>query len=204
MDHLTPSLIANAVLTVLCLLLAGAAWSDVRQRRIANRLVFAGAFAGIVFNTVLPEGFGFASGLPGGLGFWIALGGLATGFGLMLPLYVLRALGAGDVKLMAMVGAFLGPRAAVGVVLATFIAGGAMILAVVLRNGTLRLLLGNLRTMLLTAFFKLAMHETPVVDAVREPAGRMPYALAIAAGTIIYIALKSTGGSLPWFLDMIG
>lgn len=204
MFTLTPSLIANAVLILLCLLLAGAAWSDTRERRIANRLVFAGAFAGIVCNTVLPEGFGFASALPGSLGFWTALGGLAAGFGLMLPLYLLRAMGAGDVKLMAMVGAFLGPRAIAGVVLATFIAGGAMILAVVLRNGTFGRLLDNLRTMLLSAFFKLAMHETPVIDATPVPAGRMPYALAIAAGTIIYIALKSTGAGLPWFFDVIG
>lgn len=204
MNHLTPSLIANAVLTVLCLLLARAAWSDVRERRIANRLVFAGAFAGIVLNTVLPEGFGFASALPGALGFWKALGGLATGLGLMLPLYLLRALGAGDVKLMAMIGAFLGPKATVSVTLATFIVGGVMILAVVLRNGTLGRLLDNLRTMLLSSFFKLMMHEMPALDAVRASAGRMPYALAIAAGTIIYIALKNAGGDLPWFLDVIG
>lgn len=204
MNHLTPSLIANAVLIVLCLLLARAAWSDVRERRIANRLVFAGAFAGIVFNTVLPEGSGFASALPGALGFWMSLGGLAAGLGLMLPMYLLRAMGAGDVKLIAMIGAFVGPRAIVGVVLATFIVGGVMILAVVLRNGSLGRVLDNLRTMLLSSFFKLMMHEPPTLDAVRTSAGKMPYALAIAAGTMIYIALKSAGGYLPWFFDVIG
>lgn len=204
MNHLTPSLIANTVLIVLCLLLAGTAWTDVRTRRISNRLVFAGAFAGIVFNTVLPEGLGFASALPGGLGFWDAVAGLATGLGLMLPLYLLRAMGAGDVKLMAMVGAFLGPRATVSVVLATFIAGGVMILAVVLHKGTLGRLLGNLRTMMLASFFKLMMHETPTVDAAPASAGKMPYALAIAAGTIVYITFKSTGNDLPWFLDVVG
>jgi prepilin peptidase CpaA len=204
MNHLTPSLIANAVLAVLCLLLAGAVWSDVRQRRISNRLVLAGACAGIVFNTVLPEGFGFASALPGALGFWKALGGLATGLGLMLPLYLLRAMGAGDVKLVAMVGSFLGPQAAVGVVLATLIAGGVMILAVVLRTGTLGRLLDNLRTMLLSSFFKLMMHETPAVDAAPVSAGRMPYGLAVAAGTIIYVTIKSTGNDLPWVLGAIG
>jgi prepilin peptidase CpaA len=204
MNHLTPSLIANTVLIVLCLLLAGATWTDVRTRRISNRLVFVGAFAGIVFNTVLPEGFGFASALPGGLGLWDALAGLATGLGLMLPLYLLRAMGAGDVKLMAMVGAFLGPRATVSVVLATFIAGGVLILAVVLHKGTLGRLLENLRTMLLASFFKLMMNETPTLEATQTSAGKMPYALAIAAGTIVYIAFKSTGNDLPWFLDVVG
>jgi prepilin peptidase CpaA len=203
MNHLTPSLIANAVLAVLGLLLAGAAWTDVRQRRIANRLVCAGACIGIVFNTVLPEGFGFASSLPGALGFWQALAGLAIGFGLMLPLYLLRAMGAGDVKLMAMAGAFLGPHAILGVVLATFIAGGVMILAVVLRQGTFGRLLDNLRTMFLSSFFKLMMHETPVIDAAPVSAGRMPYALAIAAGTVIYITIKSTGYNLPGILGAL-
>jgi len=204
MNHLTPSTIANAVLAVLCLLLAGAVWSDIRQRRISNRLVLAGACVGIVFNTVLPEGFGFASALPGALGFWKALGGLAAGLGLMLPLYLLRAMGAGDVKLMAMVGSFLGPKAVAAVVLATFIAGGVMILAVVLRKGTLGRLLDNLRTMLLSSFFKLMMHESPALDAAPVSAGRMPYALAVAAGTMIYMTLKITGNDLPWIFGAIG
>jgi prepilin peptidase CpaA len=162
--------------------------------------VFAGASAGIAFNAVLPEGLGFASALPGAIGFWNALAGLGLGLGLMLPLYLLRVMGAGDVKLIAMVGAFLGARAIVGVVLATYIVGGMLILAVVLCNGTLGRLLTNLRTMLLSGFFKLVLREMPVVDAAPDSAARMPYGAAIAAGTITYIALKSIGTDLPWFL----
>jgi prepilin peptidase CpaA len=204
MNHLTPSLIAAAVLTVLCLLLACAVWSDIRHRRVPNWLVLAGACAGIGFNSVLPEGFGFASALPGAIGFGDALAGLATGLGLMLPLYLLRAMGAGDVKLMAMVGAFLGPRATVGVVLATFIAGGVLILAVVLRNGTLGRLLANVRMMMLSSFFKLMLYEIPAVDAAPVSAGRLPYGVAIAAGTITYIMCKSIGADLPWLLAAVG
>lgn len=154
MEYLTPQTIAAAVMVVLSLFLFGATWGDLRRRRIANRLVLAGAAAGLFFNTVGPEGLGYASALPGALGFWTALAGLATGLGLMLPLYLLRAMGAGDVKLMAMVGAFLGPQATVGAVLATFIAGGLLILAVVLAQGTFARLLCNIRTMLLAGFFR--------------------------------------------------
>jgi prepilin peptidase CpaA len=203
MNLLTPSLIAAVVLSILCLLLAGAVWSDCWERRISNRLVLAGVCIGLVCNTALPEGFGFADSLPGALGFRSALAGLGVGFILMLPLYLLRAMGAGDVKLMAMVGAFLGPQAMFSVVLATFIAGGVLILAQTARTGTLGQLLSNLRTLLLSSFFKLTMREAPVLDAVQTSAGRMPYALAIAMGTAIYIALKSTGAELPGFLGAL-
>lgn len=197
MNHLTPSIVAAAVLFALSLFLLGAAWSDVRQRRISNCLVLAGSCMGIACNSVLPEGNGFASALPGGLGLWGAAGGFMAGLGLMLPLYMLRAMGAGDVKLMAMVGAFLGPHAVVRVVLATFIIGGAMALAVVLRNGSLRRLLANLQTMLLAAFFKLTLSEVPTVDAAAVSAGKLPYAVAIAGGTMAWVVLKHLNIDLP-------
>lgn len=197
MDHLTPSIVAAAVLFALGLLLLGAVWSDVRQRRISNCLVLAGSCMGIACNGILPEGNGFASALPGGLGFWGAASGFMAGLGILLPLYMLRAMGAGDVKLMAMVGAFLGPHAVVRVVLATFLVGGAMALAVVLRNGSLGRLLANLRTMLLAGFFKLMLKEVPTVDAAAVSAGKLPYAVAIAGGTVAWVALKYMNIDLP-------
>ncbi len=78
--------------------------------------MFFGAGLGLLLNSVLPEGYGFVSSLPGALGLWKALAGLGLGLLIMLPLYMLRALGAGDVKLMAMVGAFLGPNATIGAI----------------------------------------------------------------------------------------
>jgi prepilin signal peptidase PulO-like enzyme (type II secretory pathway) len=44
--------------------------------------------------------------LPGAAGFWQALAGFGIGLAALLPMYLMRMLGAGDVKLMAMVGAF--------------------------------------------------------------------------------------------------
>lgn len=197
MDHLTPSIVATAVLFALSLFLLGAMWSDVRQRRISNYLVLAGSCVGIACNSILPEGNGFVSALPGGLGLWAAAGGFMAGLVLMLPLYMLRAMGAGDVKLMAMVGAFLGPHAVVRVVLATFLVGGAMALAVVLRNGSLGQLFANLRTMVLAGFFKLTLKEVPTVDAAVVSAGKLPYAVAIAGGTMAWVALKYMNIDLP-------
>ena len=94
------TLLMNAQGWLLTGLLLIAAVSDYRTRRIPNELVLAGAAAGLLGNTLF-------STLPLD-GFVTALQGLATGLAAFLPLYLLRLMGAGDVKLMAMVGAFLG------------------------------------------------------------------------------------------------
>lgn len=194
MDNLTPSLIATIALTPLVMFLLLAVWHDVRMHRIPNRLVLIGVVSGLLLNTVLPQGYGFISALPGAIGFWKALAGLGLGFALLLPLYVLRAMGAGDVKLMAMVGAFLGPNAIIGAILVTFIVGGVLTLVVVVRNGSLRLLLDNLRIMLVLSFIKsTVLHQMPKVDAAPVSAGKMPYGVAIALGTFSYIALERGG-----------
>ena len=193
MEYLTPSSLAAIVLGLLGLLLLAAAWVDVRSHRIPNRLVFAGAALGLLLNSVLPEGYGFTSSLPGALGLWKALAGLGIGLAVMLPLYLLRAMGAGDVKLVAMVGAFLGPDATIGAVLLILISGGLLALIVTLRQGTLGRLTSNLRTMLTTAFFKAVLHETPTLDAAPVSAGKLPYGVAIAAGTALYVGLMHSG-----------
>ncbi|MGB8855719.1 MAG: A24 family peptidase [Burkholderiales bacterium] len=193
MPVFTPNLIANAVIAILGIFLLLCAKSDLVSRRIPNQLVFIGAGVGVLLNSALPEGFGFMSALPGALGFWHALAGLALGLVLLLPLYMLRAMGAGDVKLMAMVGAFIGPNAIVNTVLITFIAGGILALFVGLKNNVLRQMFVNLREMLLGAYFKLTMNETPTVDAPARTAARMPYALAIATGTFAYVVLVRLG-----------
>jgi prepilin peptidase CpaA len=193
MNHLTPSLLAALVISLLCALLLAAVWSDVRTRRIPNRLVLLGVVAGLLLNTVLPQGYGYLSALPGALGFWKALAGLGLGLCILLPLYMLRAMGAGDVKLMAMVGAFLGPNAMVGTILLTFIAGGALSLMAAMHYRTLGRLLDNVRTMLTASFFKLVLQQMPTLDAAPISAGKLPYGLAIALGTVAYIALEHNG-----------
>ncbi|HEX9143437.1 MAG TPA: A24 family peptidase, partial [Candidatus Binatia bacterium] len=96
--------------SVLCILLFLAVLHDVRTRRIPNRLVFPGAVIGLALNTILPPGTGFFAEPSGAVGFLASLGGAGIGVAILLPMYAFGALGAGDVKLMAMVGAFLGPE----------------------------------------------------------------------------------------------
>jgi len=193
MDRLSPPLIAAIVIGLLCALLLGAVWSDVKSHRIPNWLVLTGSGLGLLLNSVLPQGYGFVSSLTGALGFNKALAGMAMGLVLMLPLYMLKGMGAGDVKLMAMAGAFLGPNAIVGTIITTFIVGGVLAMAVTLYHGSMARLLVNVRNMLWGSFFKAAMNEMPTLDAAPVSAGKLPYGIAIAAGTFIYIALERGG-----------
>ena len=141
----------------------------------------------------MPEGFGFSSRLPGGLGFLSAIEGLAIGLVVMLPMYLLRAMGAGDVKLMAMVGAFLGPEDVLGAILATFLAGGVLSLAYAWKIGVLRRTLQNIRFILYSGAVKIAGGSVPTLEDAPETAGKFPYAVAIAVGTLGYLVWKSTG-----------
>ncbi|MDD3884672.1 MAG: A24 family peptidase [Gallionella sp.] len=163
-------------LLILVALLCCAVFFDVRSHRIPNWLVAAGLVCGFSLNSLLSAGLGFIS----------ALQGLGLGILLLLPLYLLRAMGAGDVKLMGMVGAFLGPKAIVGVTLLTFIAGGVLALLMALRTGQLKYMLGNVRMVIQGAAMQAALRQKPDIE-VPQSAGKLPYAVAIAAGTFLFL-----------------
>jgi prepilin peptidase CpaA len=172
-------------IAILVTLVAVAAWFDIKSRRIPNWLVLTGLVFSFGIHTFFSND-GFSA--------W-ALGFL-VGFGLFLPLYVVRAMGAGDVKLMGMVCAFLGPASAVGVVLTTLIAGGALAIAVALWSGALRHTLENVRLMMTHAMFKTLHGGGAQIEPPPASAGNLPYAVAIAAGTFIHLLLERTGHAL--------
>lgn len=186
-------------LILLCCLLALAVWSDVRTRRIPNMLVFCGALLGLALNSVYPPGDSLYTAPFGGLGFLMSLAGLGLGLGLLLPMYMLRTLGAGDVKTMAMVGAFIGPQGVLVCTVLTLLAGGVLALAVAAATGRLRHLLRNTYHMGLHAMFRNLGGERLQFDAPLEASGRLPYAVAIGAGTLPWlIAGAVTGKPLFW------
>src|SRR5262245_60930961 len=103
---------------VALVLSAVACWTDVRTRRIPHLLTFGGPAVALVF--------ALTTGGPMGL-LRSALGWLA-GAGLFVPCFVLGGMGAGDVKLVGCLGAWLGPMMAVYLDLYAAIAGGVMAL----------------------------------------------------------------------------
>jgi prepilin peptidase CpaA len=162
-------------------MLAGAVWSDTRQRRIPNRLVFAGCCAALALSLA-----------PGGIGIGSALGGMAAGFALLLPLHLLRVVGAGDVKLMAAVGAFTGFPAVLTVALITLLAGGALSFAWAVHLRQLRQVLHNVRTGLFLSMADVANRSLPRPDSLPTVEARVPYAVAIAAGAVAQAWLGNT------------
>ena len=182
--------IALASIGLLVVLLSAAVGHDVRSGRIPNWLVFPGAALALALNAFLPAGFGFASSLPGGIGFVKSLAGLGLGLAALLPLYLARATGAGDVKLMAMVGAFLGPVDTLGAVLGTFVAGAMLSLVIGLKTGVLGRMAHNIRLIVYAAFARLSAAGGPLFDARTDTAAKVPYAVAIALGTCGYLAFK--------------
>lgn len=187
------------VLSPLVVLLGFAAWQDIKEHRIANRIVLAGVIMGFMFNAFIPVGDGFNSPAPGGLGWWGSLTGLGMGMAVLLPFYFLRAMGAGDVKLIGMVGAFLGPGQVLGALLGTFLVGGVMALMIALRGGAIGRLFGNVKFMLLDSVVKVSTGQMPRMEEPYQSVGKLPYAVAIAVGTVGYMVWRR----LRW-IDAIG
>lgn len=190
----TPGAMALAVLSALSALLLVAAWTDLRRQRIPNWLVLAGTLFALLLHTLLPAGDGFLSSLPGGLGFSGSLGGLACGLLAFLPLYALRAMGAGDIKLLAMIGAYLGPLDIWWALLFTLLAGGALSIGVALQRGVLGSVLHNLRLVAWDALFAIATRSSKKKDVpgpVFVSAARLPYGVAIAAGSIAWVIYRA-------------
>jgi prepilin peptidase CpaA len=158
---------------------AAACVTDLRARRIPNWLTFGAAVGALVYA-------GAAHGLSG-LG--QAAAGWLVGCLLFLPWYALGGMGAGDVKLLAALGAWLGPGDAVWVALYAAIAGGIFAILVSLAGGYLRQMCTNLWGLLM--FWRVAGVQPMPSLTLRTAGGpRLPYALPITAGAVAMIWLR--------------
>jgi prepilin peptidase CpaA len=122
----------------------------------------------------------------------LSLVGLGVGFAAYFILYSLRAMGAGDVKLMAAVGALVGVRDWFGIFLITAIVGGVAGLAMVAMRGRLRKTLWNVGFIL-----SEMKHGRPAYVGreeldVRSPKSvGLPHGAMIALGTIVFLGLST-------------
>ena len=171
---------------MLLILVIVAAGFDIRYRRIPNWLVFGGTLYGLAYNAISPL-------YPHDIGILFALKGMAIGLAALLPAYLFRVMRAGDVKLMAMVGAFLGTWATVGAVLATFVAGGVLAIALAVWSGGLGRMLRHVAATSRGAVLTVATGMTGWMVHDAPSAGKMPYGIAIAVGTIAYLVLSQLG-----------
>lgn len=182
----------------LAVLLGMAMRFDLSTRRIPNRLVAAGILLGFAWSVGVMLGGATVSSMvgPGS-----AALGLLTGLLLFLPFHLLRVLGAGDVKLMAMVGTWLGPAATLQAAVYVVLAGGVLAVAMACWTGTLRQVLHNVFGMVLTrtAVPLPASNNEPAPHSSRpvsRTTGRLPYAVAIAVGTATQLVVMLTAHPL--------
>jgi prepilin peptidase CpaA len=159
------SVLVMSLSIVLLAILSGALilvmYWDGRWRRIPNfitlPLLVVGLFNGLLLNGIT--------------GVWQSLTGLLLGAGLMLPFFLLRAMGAGDVKLMAAVGAVLGLRLILTVFFLTSLCGGLLAAFLIIEHRV-----------------TLSFKHLPNLDDKRKTI-TVPYGWAIAAGTWLTIIL---------------
>jgi prepilin peptidase CpaA len=172
----------HAVVTGAALImLAFAVREDLLRQRIPNALNAA----------VLVLGLAAALLARGWSGLLNSAGGALVGCAALVPFYLLRGMGAGDVKLMSAAGAFLGPTNALLAAALSLIAGGVLGVAIVIW----RLIKATARPgALLAGGVPAAGPPSAIVSVARKE--RFPYAVAIAVGVVVTLWLQ---GSL-WVL----
>ena len=151
-----------------------AALLDWRSRRIPNWLTVPGFVSGVTLHTVL----------NGWHGLQFALGGGVLALFLLLPLVLLRALGAGDWKLMGAVGAFLGPVLFVFVFFGSVVASGIMAVVQMYRAGRVVETFRNMWT-LVKGFFAFGLKKNPQISLDNPRLLKLPFGVAVAAATIV-------------------
>jgi prepilin peptidase CpaA len=155
---------------------AAACLCDVRSRKIPNTLTFGAALAAVVCHAWT----GGMSAVGIGLAGWVA------GCLLFFPLFALGGMGAGDVKLLAAVGAWLGPSQALWVALYGSLAGGVMALGVAVARRYTGEAIANICGLLL--HWRVAgFRPQPGLTLETSTAPKLPFAFPLAAGTVAAI-----------------
>lgn len=165
--------------SLLVVLLAAAVY-DVRYRRIPNWVSVGGIALGLLANTL-------THGIPGLL---FSLGGFALGFGLYFVLYVLHAMGAGDVKLMGAVGALVGWRNWVAIFVIAAILGGIMAMILIVARSRVKKTFWNIGYLVNELRRGRAAYVSREELDVQNPKSvGLPHGAVIAVATLFYLAL---------------
>jgi prepilin peptidase CpaA len=159
---------------VVALVIVAAVW-DWRTRRIPNWLVALALIVALPLQIVL-------HGSLDGIQIWFT--GCLSGGLILLPGYLMRALGAGDVKLMAAVGAFCGAALALEMAVIASAIGGVWALVWLLQRKRVRAGLSNTMSMLMT--MSSQSNETGTTDRTMsvQSLGRLPFGVAIALSAV--------------------
>ena len=179
----TDAMFTAAIVATLLVLLAAAVVTDLRSHRIPNILLAPALSLALLFHTM--------HGGSGGL--IMAIGGLALGLAMLMPLYLVGGMGAGDVKLLGVVGSFLGPWGAVVAGMGTMMIGG--IFGIVIIAWRHIRLIPAIHVVQMPSPFAGESHTGAKLSLLKPQERRttMVYAPAIAVGTVTAL----------WYIDFL-
>jgi prepilin peptidase CpaA len=175
---------SELALWLLAAMLAVAVYTDVSRHRIPNELSLSGLCAALILQ-------GMTGGLPG---FISGLLGCLAGFACFVPLYALRGMGAGDVKLLAAVGSFLGPLGAAYAAMASLVAGGVAAIGYV----AWRAVRACVNSWAHEGSSSVGASTFVAVRLARRD--RLPFALPIAAGSLAAAAYSNHSADFAQWL----
>jgi len=163
---------------VLIVVVLIAAAFDVRTRRIPNWLVLTAILIGVALNTFLFGLSGLSTSLFGG----------AAAFAVYFPLFALRGMGAGDVKLMVGIGCIVGPSNWLAIFSLTAILGGLFAIFMLLQTGRLMYTLMNVWFIFTQVIqLKAPFIERSDLDINDAHAIRLPHGATIAVGSLAFL-----------------
>jgi prepilin peptidase CpaA len=151
-----------------------AGWIDWRSHRIPNWLTVSGCFAGIVLNTIFFHWGGLKQSLLGAV---LALG-------ILLPVVLLRGLGAGDWKLMGALGAIVGSSEILQLLVATILFAGLIAIVQVILKRRVRVTLRNMWE-LIRGYFIFGLKPNAEISLDNKAASTLPFGVAAAVATVL-------------------
>lgn len=166
-------IVSTLLLVPLAILIA---YYDVRYRRIPNPFVLATLISGLAINSI----FGGLNGLL------MSLGGCALAFILMFMLHVFGAMGAGDVKLFAAIGAVTGAPLVLPTFVVVIITGGVLAMVSIIRAGVVVVTMQRVLQILVGL---LPGWQIPKFAVPTDRRYTIPYGVAITVGSIISTSL---------------
>jgi prepilin peptidase CpaA len=161
-----------------------ASWKDYREHRVPNWLNAAIALTGLATQAT----FGGWAGLENGLK------GMLLAFGMLVLFWAIKGMGAGDVKFMAAIGAWLGPDMAVGAVMVGALLGGLMAVGMIIRRRRWKETLSNFQILAAKVTnTRMAFSDFGSAKSLSGKSALLPYAIPLSMGTLI-VAITAYSG----------
>lgn len=170
---MTETLVNISLLIPLAIIIT---YYDVRYRRIPNAFVLATLAAGIAIN----------GSFAGFTGVVASLAGCAFAFVLMFMLHIFGAMGAGDVKLFAAIGAVTGAPLVLPTFIVVILTGGLLAIVSIIRAG---ILVTTMHRVLQIFVGMLPGWQMPKFAVPLDRKHTIPYGVAITMGSIISVAI---------------